>query len=130
MCVSRAHPDIPSPHLTPLQDDYRIVIFKDIGSVTLPSNFRRDPVSPGPSDEFLRHHFAWCLRSQILGGDISDDYNRNDVVYAMDELGLGSEDNALVPLDDPRWQSTMGKEILELHMSIQRYQSSDSDSDE
>lgn len=117
-------------HSFPPQDDYRIVVFRDLGSVTLPSHLHRVKACAGPDDKFLREHFRWCLRVHLLGGDIKEDYSVHDIANAAEELGLCGDKPAMVPLDDERWHSTLGKELLEDHIGTQLYiQMSESDED-
>ena len=71
----------------------------------------------GPDDKFLRAHFRWCLRVHLLGGDIQEDYDANAIATAAEELGLCGDDSEIVPLEDERWHSILGRELLEHHLS-------------
>ena len=112
------------------QDGYCLVVFRDIGSVQLPLKVARDQSCPGPDDEFLRKHFRWCLRVQLQGGDIGDEFSHGDIHMAAELLGLHGDEYDLAPLDDPRWQSRIGKEFLEVHLRQQLHRPTyDMDSD-
>ncbi|PBK88540.1 hypothetical protein ARMGADRAFT_1033906 [Armillaria gallica] len=59
-------------------------------------------------------HFCVSLQANILGGDICEDYNHNDILSMMEELEVEGEDySELLPLTDSRWQTVLGKAILE-----------------
>jgi len=85
----------------------------------------------GPDDCFLREHFRHCLRVHLLHGDIHEDYPQEVVVKALADLGLWERDDVEAPFDDPRWNTELGKEILECHLRMQLercgYDSSDDD---
>jgi hypothetical protein len=72
----------------------------------------------GPDDCFLREHFEHSLRAHLLHGDIFEDYPLEDVVRAVDDLGLWERDDEEAPFDDPRWNTELGKEILECQMRL------------
>jgi hypothetical protein len=93
-------------------------VFRDTGSVTLPSHIPKSPNSTSAEldDRFLREHFRWCLLVNILGGDISDDYDANSIVEVMDELGMCDHETPLASVDDERWNSVIGKELWEVLM--------------
>ncbi|KAF8475406.1 hypothetical protein JB92DRAFT_3134603 [Gautieria morchelliformis] len=99
-----------------VDDDFRVVVFRDTGSVTLPSHVPKsqNSASAGPGDRFLREHFRWCLLVNILGGDITEDYDSNRVVRVMEGLGMCRGDIPLAPVDDERWDSLIGKELWEV----------------
>jgi len=99
------------------QDNYRVVVFRDLQSVSLPSHLARAPVYAGPDDQFLREHFRWCLKVHLLGGDIMEDYDHNAIATAAEELGLCGDGTEMVPLDDERWHSVLGRELLADHIS-------------
>jgi hypothetical protein len=66
----------------------------------------------------LREHFRWSLRVNLFGGDISEEYDANRVIPVMDQLGmLRGSDNPLAPIDDPRWDSVIGKEVWDQVMA-------------
>ncbi len=98
-----------------MQDDYRILIFRELGSARglLPTHM--PPRQPDPQFEtFLRGHFHSSLRANIFNGDIREEYSTNTIVRMMGELGVGEEDeDDLAPMDDPWWQTVLGKEIWE-----------------
>ncbi|KAF8494489.1 hypothetical protein JB92DRAFT_2996254 [Gautieria morchelliformis] len=99
-----------------VDDDFRIVVFRDTGSVTLPSHVPKsqNSASAGPGDRFLREHFRWCLLVNLFGGDISEDYDANSIIQVMEELGMCHGDTPLAPVDDERWDSLIGKELWEV----------------
>ncbi|RDB16647.1 hypothetical protein Hypma_002366 [Hypsizygus marmoreus] len=100
-----------------VDDDYRLVIFRDLGpNVQLAQ--RQQGISPGPDGRFLREHFRWCLVVHLLGGDVREDYHVDDVAGLAQELGLlGETDEDVVQLEDERWQSALGRELFEHHLS-------------
>jgi hypothetical protein len=59
-------------------------------------------------DRFLRYHFKWSLQANILGGDIREDYpdDGEDLMIKAMEEG--------VDLEDPVWQTVLGKQIVEI----------------
>jgi hypothetical protein len=114
MCVHVFASFLKLTHL--YQDNFRIVVFCDIGSVTLPSHIpmSQHPACARPGDRFLREHFRRCLTVNILGGDISEDYDPNDIVPVMEELGMcggNDDDTPLAAIDDERWDTVLGKEL-------------------
>ena len=58
-----------------------------------------------PSDRFLRIHFLHCLRHNILGGDVTTDYDDVDLDDFMEFMNDKIED-----MTDPDWQTPLGKE--------------------
>ncbi|KAF8576108.1 hypothetical protein K439DRAFT_1640812 [Ramaria rubella] len=103
-----------------IDDEYRLVVFKDLSlqDITIPSHISPDFISP-EQRPFLQDHFRYCLWVHFCGGDICDQYKREDVSALMEDLGLygGDDDDvALVSLDDPRWQTEIGREVFEAHM--------------
>ncbi|KAF8586916.1 hypothetical protein K439DRAFT_1631209, partial [Ramaria rubella] len=102
-----------------IDDNYRLVIFKnlDLGDMVLPSHVSSENIS-GDKAQCLKLHFRRCLLVHFCGGDIWDQYNKDDVLTLMEDLGVFGEGNTdLAPLDDPRWQTEIGKEILEGRMA-------------
>ncbi|RDB26399.1 hypothetical protein Hypma_006228 [Hypsizygus marmoreus] len=107
-----------------VDDNYRVVVFRDFGPAMaslLPlgssAHFRRaQGRQPGPGDAFLREHFRKCLTVHLPRGDISDDYDIDEIQAACDELGLSERDDAVVPLSDERWHTVLGKELLEWYI--------------
>ncbi|KAF8512403.1 hypothetical protein JB92DRAFT_2830763 [Gautieria morchelliformis] len=99
-----------------INDDFRVVVFRNTGSVTLPSHVPKsqNSASAGPGDRFLREHFRWCLLVNIFRGDISEDYNANSIIKVMEGLGMCDGDTPLAPVDDERWDSVIGKELWEV----------------
>ncbi|KAF8959279.1 hypothetical protein BDZ97DRAFT_1838186 [Flammula alnicola] len=109
-----------------IDDDYHIVVFREMGSARrlLPTHMplREHDAS---FEMFLRGHFHSSLRANIVHGDIRDEYSTDDILTLMGELGVGQEDDdELAPMDDPRWQTMLGKEIWE---EVLRQRISDAD---
>ncbi|KAK0457005.1 uncharacterized protein EV420DRAFT_1550776 [Desarmillaria tabescens] len=99
-----------------VDDGHRIVVFRDMGSAQslLPSHIVGRDGEGLPADKFLREHFRVSMQVNLLGGDICEDYNHNDILDMMEELGVEGEDYVEPPpLTDPRWQTVLGKAILE-----------------
>ncbi|CAL1712327.1 unnamed protein product [Somion occarium] len=96
-----------------VDDNRRIVIFYDTGSIQLPTHLPTAP--PGPGDEFLRMHLRWCLVAFTTGLDIMNEIDWHDIARLEEELGLAGEDAdcGVVPTDDERWQTPLGREIWE-----------------
>ncbi|KII83784.1 hypothetical protein PLICRDRAFT_702354 [Plicaturopsis crispa FD-325 SS-3] len=93
-----------------VDDGYRIVVFEPLGGTRLPSHLTlpSDP-SLRPSDELLRGHFNRCIQHNVRGGDILDDYPVTAIAEYMDDLGVY---NGAIDMEDPRWQTDLGKAIL------------------
>lgn len=66
----------------------------------------------------------------LLGGDIREDYDSNAIANAAEQLGLCGDESKIVPLDDERWQSILGKELLEHHLSSELAFARNSESEE
>lgn len=108
----------------PLQDDYRIVILRDMGPVgklltgiDSQAFFRRPQFKAqftGPDEYFLRQHFKFCLEVHFFGGDIRAVYPREVVYERIFELGIMGE-KRLASFDDPRWETELGRELLECY---------------
>ena len=48
-------------------------MFSDIGDVKLPPKLLHSKANQiGPEDRFLKDDFCWCIRANLLGGDIDD----------------------------------------------------------
>ena len=94
-----------------------------MGSITLPSHLPKlpRPACPGPDDEFLRKHFRWSLKANLLGWDIKKDYTSNDIFRAMEELGVDTDEVPLAPVNDERWNTVIGKEIWDELMRNKLY---------
>lgn len=118
-----------------LQDNCRIIVFDPakIKGITLPSHLPAESLayvqdelvaddsaaSPIRLRDFLRHHFVWCLRLHFLGGDISEDYDRQKVqgminkVLKFDQAGKSLDDLKSLKA----WQSGLGAEVLKHHIA-------------
>ena len=95
-----------------MQDNYRIIMFESPeclpGGVSLKSHLTLVDGPLRPSDKFLRLHFARCLAVSACHGDVTEDYEEQEIENFMDELGVydGEMDTA-----DPRWQTPLGSEV-------------------
>ncbi|KAK0244908.1 hypothetical protein EDD85DRAFT_932866 [Armillaria nabsnona] len=99
-----------------IDDNYRIVIFGETGSARSLLPDHMPPREHDPQFEtFLRAHFHSSIRWTIFHGDIRNEYSTNTILRMMEELGVGLEDDGddVAPMDDPRWQTMLGKEIWE-----------------
>uniref|UniRef100_A0A8H7XZJ2 Uncharacterized protein n=1 Tax=Psilocybe cubensis TaxID=181762 RepID=A0A8H7XZJ2_PSICU len=88
-----------------VEDNYRLVIFRDLGQagkllegITTP--FYRSQGRSGPDDIFFRIHFIQCLLTHFIGGDIKDQYTKDDIREWRDrrevyEVIVSSEDYEL-----------------------------------
>jgi hypothetical protein len=85
-----------------------------MGCITLPSHIPNAQKSAcaGPDDRFLREHFIWSILVNLFGGDISEDYDTNDIIKVMEDLGVSGEAE-LAPIDDERWNTVIGMELWE-----------------
>lgn len=59
----------------------------------------------------------------MQGGDIWDDFDHGSIVYVAEELGFYDDKHEMAPLNDPRWQNKIGKELLLFHLHTQLYNS-------
>ncbi|KAJ7640568.1 hypothetical protein B0H17DRAFT_1339272 [Mycena rosella] len=104
-----------------VDDGYRILVLRGMGDMQgrlpthLPCHSQHDPAA----DHFLRLHCRYSLNLMLLGGDIKEVYPNGVITGMMEELGVdyaGSEDRDekdMAFLDDERWQSELGKAIME-----------------
>lgn len=67
----------------------------------------------------FKSHFIRCLHVHMGGGNIEEQYSFQQVRALIEGLGVGvSDDVDVAPLDDPRWQTEIGKEVFEAYMSV------------
>ena len=66
--------------------------------------------------DHLREHFRRCLHVHFCGGDIWKQYDQQTVLALMEDMGLMGGEEELAPLEDERWHTEIGREILEAHM--------------
>ena len=52
------------------------------------------------------------MTAHFVGGDIKVDYPLRDVAAFMEEMGLRGDEEDVPPLEDARWQTVMGEEVL------------------
>jgi hypothetical protein len=67
------------------------------------------------AEGYLKNHFKRCLHVHLCGGDIRSQYTKGMVLNLMEELGIGHdcEDVPVAPLDDNRWNSELGRVLLQ-----------------
>lgn len=95
-------------------------MFSDIGDVKLPPKLLHSKANQiGPEDRFLKDDFCWCVRANLLGGDIDEDYSFHQILAYMNALRVESDDYDVVKPDDERWQTELGKEIWENYMQVE-----------
>ncbi|KAJ7189205.1 hypothetical protein C8R46DRAFT_1206289 [Mycena filopes] len=104
-----------SNHFTvDVDDGYRILLLHPQCAVQahqLPTHLPPHPAN-GASDTFLRLHCRLSLALQVRGGDIRHEYSSWTISAAMDALGVDGDESEMVSLNDARWQTVLGKEIL------------------
>lgn len=79
----------------------------------LPERLNVDALSPG-AGKYIAMHFNYTLVVNILYGDIRDQYSHNNILSAMEMLGVGigsGSDALFVPYDDPQWDTVLGRAI-------------------
>ncbi|KZT40862.1 hypothetical protein SISSUDRAFT_1043596, partial [Sistotremastrum suecicum HHB10207 ss-3] len=94
-----------------VDDNYRIVQFVDLPELSLPSHVpgaQRAHLEPS-ADRFLRYHFMWCLRVNICGGHVMDEFDEGEVLGMMEALGLRGPQLVTPPVTDPRWKTEIGQ---------------------
>jgi hypothetical protein len=95
-----------------MQDNYRIIMFEGPeclqGGVSLKSHLTLVDGPLRPSDQFLRLHFARCLAVSVCHGDVTEDYEEQEIENFMDELGVYDDE---MDTADPRWQTPLGSEV-------------------
>ncbi|KAI0731106.1 hypothetical protein C8Q76DRAFT_349924 [Earliella scabrosa] len=106
-----------------VDDNYRIRTFTQAAvDAGLPAYV--SPPTHAQTLEFLKEHFRWSLTAQLVGGDITKDYPLREVAIFMEEMGLNGDEEDVPPLDDPRWGSVIGQEVL---LDVQESDGSDSE---
>ncbi|KAJ7189233.1 hypothetical protein C8R46DRAFT_1184379 [Mycena filopes] len=106
------------PFAVDVDDDYRIVVLRDLGADharLLPTHLSHPRNDTADADaEFFRLHLRYSFNFMLLGGDITERYPPYRVLSEMAALGVApdSEEGDMARLDDPRWQSELGKAIL------------------
>jgi len=95
-----------------IDDDYRIVCFDGLeyleGGVPLKSHLTLLDGPNRPSDRFLRLHFERCLSVSVYGGDVFDDYARDEIENFIEDLGVYDNE---IDTTDPRWLTPLGIEV-------------------
>jgi hypothetical protein len=71
-----------------------------------------------PSDECLRLHFHFCLRMYVSSPPPGvQTYRMCDIESLQDDAGMYENDENLPALDDPIWNSPLGREVLRAAMA-------------
>jgi hypothetical protein len=95
------------------QDDYRIILFEGRESLksgtTLKHHLSLTDGPHRPSDQFLRLHFSRCLAVSVCRGDVTEDYEEQEIENFMEELGY--YDGEMVNTNDPRWSTPLGLHV-------------------
>src|SRR6266478_505072 len=93
-----------------IQDNYRIVVFEAreclMGSVKSHLTLVNGPHRPG--DQFLRLHFQRCLAVSACRGDVTEDYEEQEIENFMEELGVYDGE---IDATDPQWGTPLGVEV-------------------
>ncbi|KAF9504433.1 hypothetical protein BS47DRAFT_1355169 [Hydnum rufescens UP504] len=99
-----------------VDDNYRIVQFvkpspefdiSHVGTLKIPEG------QPKPYDECLRLHFHYCLRMYVscLPPGVQG-YSIEEIEGLQAAVGMFERDEDPPPLDDPIWDSDLGREVL------------------
>lgn len=105
-----------------LKDNYRIYLFKDIDgkadNVDIPAHIPpcTSAMLPPESSSILASHFLRCLDVHFVGGDITSDYAPGEIDNTIYELIGDSKNRCVAPMEDERWQTPLGKEILRAYL--------------
>jgi hypothetical protein len=65
-----------------------------------------------PNAHFLRHHFKFCLKESLVGGDPEDDYSTQQTEDMIEGLTKG-----YFTFDHPDLQTELGQEIVRAYMA-------------
>ncbi|KAJ7874101.1 hypothetical protein B0H13DRAFT_2058035 [Mycena leptocephala] len=121
-------------------DNYRVIVLRDMGQSQklLPTHLpRRSDYDPLDAT-FFRLHLRHSMNFMLLGGDTREKYPSHVILHEMDLLGVpvpgGDPDREMTPLDDPGWQTELGKAILadviQVKTELSLYYSDESDSED
>ena len=95
-----------------MQDNYRIILFEGPeclqSGVPLKSHLTLVDGPHRPGDRFLRLHFKRCLAVSVCRGDITEDYEEQEIKNFMEELGIYDSE---MDTTDPRWRTPLGIEV-------------------
>lgn len=69
----------------------------------------------GPDEYFIHEHFLHCLHANIRGGHITDDYEDEELILTVSELGLFDPDQEVASSDHPLWHDKLGEEISRVY---------------
>ncbi|KAJ7639924.1 hypothetical protein B0H17DRAFT_1339386 [Mycena rosella] len=100
-----------------IQSDLRFHLHNNHFTVDVDDGYRI--LHDAAADHFLRLHCRYSLNLMLLGGDIKEVYPNGVIMGMMEDLGVdyaGNEDRDekdMAPLDDERWQTELGKAIME-----------------
>jgi hypothetical protein len=102
-----------------IQDNYCIIIFEGLellnGSNQLKSHLTLANGPNQPSDKFLHLHFMQCLRVSICCGNVSEDYEEQEIDNFIEGVYEGKIDNT-----DPRWSTPLGVQVQTQLISKER----------
>jgi len=96
-----------------VDDEYRVIMFdgpeclKD--GALLKSHLTLADGPRQPNDRFLRLHFKRCLAVSVCRGDVTEDYEEQEIENFMDELGVYDDK---VDTTDPRLETPLGVEVF------------------
>ncbi|KAF7317750.1 hypothetical protein MKEN_00862800 [Mycena kentingensis (nom. inval.)] len=91
------------------EDSQRVVTFAD-----LPNDVEEHIAANPGAERFWRLSFAHSLKVHFPGGDPAPDFKGYNVEAWMEELRASGPQ-----LDDPKWQTPFGREVLEVHFERQ-----------
>ncbi|TFY78755.1 hypothetical protein EWM64_g5255 [Hericium alpestre] len=102
-----------------VEDANRIVRFCELPSeidALLPQHLSATPDVVIAS--FLRRQLAWCLRVNVEGGDISEDFPEEKIIHWYQDMGMAAFDDYLMleraPEDDKEWDTQLGKAVRDM----------------
>ena len=78
----------------------------------------------------MKDHFCWCIKANLLAGDIDDDFPLHTILDYMKSLGLEGDEEDVVEPEDERWQTELGQEIWKDYMQAKLYSKRSEESEE
>ncbi len=94
------------------QDDYHIILFKGSESLksgkTLKHHLNLTDGPHRPSDQFLHLHFRWCLAVGVCCGDVTEDYEEQEI---ENFLAIMMVKWWILISNDPRWSTPLGLHV-------------------
>lgn len=89
------------------------MVFKDLNlTFDLPSHVRNPHIISKERLELVQKHFMRCVSVHFCGGDIGDEYPQSEINDMQSALGIDEDSYDPIPLDDEKWQSPLGQEIM------------------